>query len=210
MASPYALSFSLRGAVLSIVWWSIAIPTWAYDATKLTLTPSSANDSPAQQIQKAPKDESSETESELVEKVKLPRNDKLQRFEFEAEGKFTERDIKKWQLDKKMPVQVDFVDVRTDRAGIALGILFGGGGGTPKIVAMSSYEGEVPLSSDAKPGDTWKMTGFFQIGCTADGKVFGSTGSKINRLSGTVQFRGDRIFPVPRIECEAAPNPAAK
>jgi hypothetical protein len=209
MAS-HALRSRLNGTVLSVICWIIAVPVWAYDATKLTLTPSSTNDSPAQQIQKAPKDESSETESELVEKIKLPRNDKLQRFEFEAEGTFTQGDIKKWRLDKKMPVQVDFVDVRTDRAGIALGILFGAGLGAPKLVTMSSYEGEVPLSEDAKPGDSWKMTGFFQIGCTADGQVFGTTESKISRLSGKVQFRGDRIFPVPRIECEAAPKPAAQ
>lgn len=195
------------------VWASIAFPAQAYDVAKVTLSPNPENDPPAQKITKVPKNEVAEDGSqEFVEKIFLPRNDKLQRFDFEAEGKFTGRDIENRNFEKEtMSIEANFVDVRTDRAGIALTVLFGGPGRTKQAITMSTFKGEVPLTAATKEGDVWKLTGSFQVGCTADGKVVGASGSKINRLSGAIEFPGDRSFnTIPRLECEevpAAPKP---
>ncbi|MBF2029238.1 MAG: hypothetical protein IGS48_21175 [Oscillatoriales cyanobacterium C42_A2020_001] len=205
------LDFLLSLTTVSI-WMNVALPAQAYDVTKVILSPNPENDPPAQKITKVPKSEVAEDGSqEFVEKVFLPRNDKLQRFDFEAEGKFTGRDIENRNFEKEtMAVEANFVDVRTDRAGIALTVLFGGPGRTKQAITMSTFKGEVPLTAATKEGDLWKLTGNFQVGCTVDGKVIGASGSKVNRLSGAIEFPGDRSFnTIPRLECEeVSPSPA--
>lgn len=184
----------------------------AFDVTKATLTPHAENDAPATVITQVPKGDVTEDGTpEMEEKVFLPRNDKLQRFEFQAEGKFTGRDIENRNATNKMPIDVNFVDVQTDGRSIALTVLFGAPGRIRRAVTMSSYQGEVPFTPETKEGDTWKLSGTFQVGCTTDGKVFGSTGPKINRFSGAIEFPGDnnRTFKVFRIECEPAPAKTA-
>ncbi|MDX2242802.1 MAG: hypothetical protein NW224_19155 [Leptolyngbyaceae cyanobacterium bins.302] len=193
--------------LVGLAWMPSAL---AFDVTRATLTPNAENDAPAKVVVKVPKGEATEAEAqEVEEKVFLPRNDKLQRFEFEAEGKFTGRDIENRNFTTNtMPIEANFVDVQTDGRGIALTVLFGAPGRTRRAVTMSSFKGEVPLTPETKEGDTWKLAGTFQVGCTTDGKVFGSTGPKINRFSGAIEFPGDRTFKVFRIECEPIPTPA--
>jgi len=206
----HLISFS---TVSISIWLNLAASAQAYDVTKLTLTPNPGNDPPAQKIVQVPKSDNPEDESkELIDKVFLPRNDKLQRFDFEAEGKFTGRDIERRNPEATgMAINANFVDIQTDRAGIALAILFGGGGRTQKAITMSTFKGEVPFTTNTIEGDTWKLTGSFQVGCSADGKVFGTTNSKVERLSPAVEFPGDnnRTFRTPRIECEPLPKPAS-
>jgi len=201
-------------AIAVVIGVSFAVPAQAYDVTKVTLVPHPENDPPAQKITSVPQSEVAEDGSQtLVEKIFLPRNDKLQRFNFEAEGKFTRRDIENRSgITETMPIEANFVDIRTDRAGIALTILFGPPGRTRQAVTMSSFRGEVPLTAATKEGDMWKLMGSFQLGCTSDGKIIGASGSKINRLSGAIEFPGDRTFmTIPQLECEkpavSAPKP---
>ena len=194
-------------AFTTLTWFGVSFyhPAAAYDVTQFVLTPNPANDRPADKIAQVPKSDAPEEAEELVNKIFLPRNDKLQQFDFEAQGKYTGRDIENRDFEKEtMAIQVDWLDIQTDRAGIALTVLFGAPGNTKKSIMMSSFQGEVPLTPATKEGDTWKLKGSFQLGCTADGKVFGPTGSKVNRFSGEAAFRGDRAFKTPRIECEAA------
>jgi len=179
----------------------------AYDVTNLSLTPNPSNDPPAQKITQVPKNDNPENESqEFIDKVFLPRNDKLQRFDFVAEGKFTGRDIERRNLEtNKMEIGANFVDIQNDGGGIALVVLFGAGQ-TKRTITLSSFKGEVPLTANTIEGDVWKLTGSCQLGCTADGKVYGTVGPQVNRLSGAVEFPGDRTFKTPRIECEPLPK----
>jgi hypothetical protein len=201
--SRFLFNSIVLAAISDLVFPAIAV---AFDVTQATLTPHSENDAPAKVIARVPKGDAAEDGTqEMEEKVFLPRNDKLQRFEFQAEGKFTGRDIENRDFaTNKMPIEVNFVDVQTDGRSIALTVLFGAPGRTRRAVTMSSYQGEVPFTPETKEGDTWKLSGTFQVGCTTDGKVFGSTGPKINRFSGAIEFPGDRnrTFKVFRIECE--------
>lgn len=187
----------------------ITAPTaLAYDVTGVTLVPNPQNDAPATTIQKVPKrSEEGDELLEVEEKVFMPRNDKLQRFDFQATGRFTRRDFdNRDATTQTMPIQANFVDVQTDGASIALTVLFGTPGRTRRAVTMASFQGEVPMTFETKEGDTWTLSGSFQVGCTTDGKVFGSAGRRINRFSGAIEFPGDRTFKLYRIECEPLPE----
>ncbi|MDX2232169.1 MAG: hypothetical protein NW220_21215 [Leptolyngbyaceae cyanobacterium bins.349] len=198
-------------SALGVLAIGIVVPAaQAYDVMKVILVPNLENDPPARTIAKIAKGEVREDGTqEFEEKVFLPRNDKLQRFDFAAEGKFTGRDIDNRNATNLMPVEANFVDVQTDGASIALTVLFGGPGRTRRAITMSTFQGEVPMPPDAKEGDIWQLAGTFQVGCTTDGRVFGSTGPRISRFSGAIEFPGDRTFKVFRIECEESPKPAA-
>lgn len=199
-----ASSILLTSGIVSAGLWLVSAPAIAYDVNRAILMPNPANDPPAQTVSKVTKPAEQEGDPDKIEeKILLPRNDKLQQFNFEAEGTFTERDIENRSSEAKtMTIEANLVDIKTD---IGMTVVFG----SPwrrinRAVTMSAFKGEVPLTAETKEGDPWKLAGTFQIGCTADGKVFSPTGSKVNRLSGAIQFPGDRTFNTTRIECVEA------
>jgi hypothetical protein len=201
---PKALLWLTLGAMGSI----LVIPSSAiaYDVTKFSLTPNPSNDPPAQKVTQAPKADG----KELTSKIFLPRNDKLQRFEFEAAGKFTGQDIRRYRANSSLPMQVNFVDVQNRVRGVGFPPLLFAGYAARQPISLSLYQGDIPMSPTTRAGDPWKVAGSFQMGCTADGKIFGTVGPKVERLSGAIEFTGDGLYASPvRIECESAPNPAA-
>jgi hypothetical protein len=186
--------------------WNLALPAaMAYDVTKFSLTPNPGNDPPAQKVTQAPKARG----KEQVSKIFLPRNDKLQRFDFEAGGRFTGQDIRRYRASNNLPMQINFVDIQNRVRGVGFPPILFAGYTARRPISMALYQGDIPMSASTKEGDPWKASGSFQMGCTADGKIFGTVGPKVERLSGAIEFTGDGLFASPvRFECEATPNPA--
>jgi hypothetical protein len=186
--------------------WNLALPAaMAYDVTNLTLVPNPGNDPPAQKISPVPQANG----KGQVDKIFLPRNGKLQRFDFSADGKFTGQDIRRYRATSRMPIQVNYADVQNRVRGVGFPPILFVGYAARRPISMSLFQGDIPLSANTQVGDPWKMNGSFQMGCTPEGKIFGTVGPKVERLSGAIEFTGDATFIPPfRIECEAVPNPA--
>jgi hypothetical protein len=173
----------------------------AYDVTSLSFTPSPSNDPPAQQVTQSTRN------GKPTDKIFLPRNGKLQQFEFAAGGKFTGADIRRYQATNRMPMQVNYVDIRNRTRGVGIPPILFVGYSARRPISMSLFQGEVPMTASTKAGDPWKISGKFQLGCSPEGKVFGPVGDAVERLTGGIEFTGDGTYMPPvRIECEATPS----
>jgi hypothetical protein len=195
----------LSGTLASFgIWAVVTASSHAYDVTEVIVTPSSNNDPPAQKVRESVGQ--GENFRFVDPHISLPRNGKLQQIDFQAKGTFTKRDVEKRDpAEPTLKVQVHLSDFRVDRKALAIGLLTGiptSLDGNRRSFTMSSFDGALPLTVETKAGDSWALTGSFQIGCTTDGKVFGTNNSKVNRMTGVIVFAGDRAFPTHEFLCE--------